>query len=149
MRVAPLLILYYSSTALAFVAHQQIARSFLLSPLAAKSICTFDGDDFSGDVGDWPYSAADLGRLDSTVDTNFYAEPRFVTHIVSSFSSFMFDSAVSCLRQTKWFLLFSKGRRGNRGPDRILFRRVQANRQRISRCARSMLVLDISLARWR
>ena len=89
MRVAPLLILYYSSTALAFVAHQQIARSFL-SPLAAKSICTFDGEDFSGDVGDWPYSAADLGRLDSTVDTNFYAEPRFVTHIVSSFSSFIF-----------------------------------------------------------
>lgn len=78
MRVAPLLLL---GTAEAFVAHQQDARS-LLSSLTAKTICTFDGDDFAGDVGDWPYSAADLGRLDSTVDTSFYAEPRFVTHIV-------------------------------------------------------------------
>ena len=86
MRVVPLLLPFVSfgSPADGFVVRQQ-ARSSLLSSLAAKSICTFDGDDFAGGVGDWPYTAADLGRLDSTVDTRFYAEPRFVTHIVSSY----------------------------------------------------------------
>lgn len=49
--------------------------------LAAKSICTFDSTDFAGKQGDWPYTDADLNRLDNSIDSNFYAEPRFVTHI--------------------------------------------------------------------
>jgi ubiquinone/menaquinone biosynthesis C-methylase UbiE len=51
------------------------------TPIAAKSICTFDSSDFAGKQGDWPYTAADLNRLDNSIDSNFYAEPRFVTHI--------------------------------------------------------------------
>ena len=51
------------------------------SYLNARSICTFDEDDFALKQGEWPYSTADLNRLDSTIDTEFYNEPRFVTHI--------------------------------------------------------------------
>ena len=47
----------------------------------SKSICTFDDTDFAGKTGDWPYTDADLNRLDNSVDTVFYDEPRFVTHI--------------------------------------------------------------------
>lgn len=63
------------------------------SQRAAKSICTFDETDFAGKVGDWPYSTADLNRLDNTDDSNFYDSPRFVTHID--------DSAISIL--TKYY----------------------------------------------
>lgn len=51
------------------------------SSLSAKSICTFDESDFAGKQGDWPYSTADLNRLDNSDDSVFYNEPRFVTHI--------------------------------------------------------------------
>jgi SAM-dependent methyltransferase len=51
---------------------------------AARSIATFDETDFTGPAGredSWPYQASDLNRLDNSVDTNFYDQPRFVTHI--------------------------------------------------------------------
>ena len=54
------------------------------SSLAAKSICKFDNTDFTGTQGDWPYTNADLNRLDNSVDAIFYDEPRFVTHIDDS-----------------------------------------------------------------
>lgn len=47
---------------------------------AAKSICSFDETDFSGRTS-WPYTAADLNRLDNSDDSNFYDDPRLVTHI--------------------------------------------------------------------
>ena len=56
-------------------------REGTLFQLGAKSICTFDSSDFAGSVGDWPYSVADLNRLDNSVDIAFYDTPRFVTHI--------------------------------------------------------------------
>lgn len=64
-----------------------------ISTISAKSICTFDESDFSGSQGDWPYTNADLNRLDSSDDAAFYYEPRFVTHID--------DGAISAL--TKFY----------------------------------------------
>ena len=49
--------------------------------LSAKSICTFDETDFALKQGEWPYTEADLNRLDNSNDTIFYDTPRFVTHI--------------------------------------------------------------------
>lgn len=46
----------------------------------AKSICSFDETDFSGRTS-WPYTAADLNRLDNSNDSKFYDSPRLVTHI--------------------------------------------------------------------
>jgi SAM-dependent methyltransferase len=54
-----------------------LSRTILL----AKSICTFDSSDFAGQRGDWPYTEADLNRIDNSNDSFFYDEPRFVTHI--------------------------------------------------------------------
>lgn len=53
------------------------------SPLfmASKIICSFDEDDFALPSGEWPYSEADMGRLDPTNDSLFYDAPRYVTHI--------------------------------------------------------------------
>jgi len=48
---------------------------------ASRSICTFEADDFSLSTGEWPYTEADMGRLDPTDDSFFYDAPRFVTHI--------------------------------------------------------------------
>jgi len=45
-----------------------------------KSICTFDETDFSGRTS-WPYTSADLNRLDNSSDEKFYNDPRLVTHI--------------------------------------------------------------------
>ena len=45
-----------------------------------KLICSFDDTDFSGRTI-WPYTSADLNRLDNSVDTKFYDTPRLVTHI--------------------------------------------------------------------
>ena len=50
------------------------------SSSATKSICSFDESDFSGRTS-WPYTAADLNRLDNSDDSNFYTDPRLVTHI--------------------------------------------------------------------
>lgn len=64
----------------------------------ARLIATFDETDFSTPAGgredSWPYEATtDLNRLDNSVDTNFYDQPRFVTHID--------DGAISAL--TKYY----------------------------------------------
>lgn len=45
----------------------------------SRQICAFDPSDFPSP--DWPYTAADMGRLDESNDKNFYDSPRFVTHI--------------------------------------------------------------------
>ncbi|KAL9183609.1 hypothetical protein ACHAXT_004465 [Thalassiosira profunda] len=62
------------------------------SRCGAKSICSFDESDFAGKQGDWPYTAADLNRIDNTADDVFYYQPRFVTHIddaaISSLTKF-------------------------------------------------------------
>mmetsp|Transcript_18730 Transcript_18730/g.21478 ORF Transcript_18730/g.21478 Transcript_18730/m.21478 type:complete len:319 (-) Transcript_18730:72-1028(-) len=73
-----------------FLYHHNIAPSSLLlqqasseaeSPPAKKLICTFDADDFALPTGDWPYTDADMGRLDTSDDSLFYEESRFVKHI--------------------------------------------------------------------
>ena len=49
-----------------------LARTIV--PVAAtmkRSICTFDESDFSGRTS-WPYTAADLNRLDNSDDSKFY-----------------------------------------------------------------------------
>ena len=47
----------------------------------ANLICTFDNDDFDGNVGDWPYEEKDFLRLDMSNDSKFYNQPKLVTHI--------------------------------------------------------------------
>ena len=47
----------------------------------SRQICSFDSDDFALPTGEWPYTDADMNRLDNSDDENFYSEPRFVTHI--------------------------------------------------------------------
>ena len=47
----------------------------------SREICTFDSDDFALPTGEWPYTDADMNRLDNSDDEIFYDEPRFVTHI--------------------------------------------------------------------
>jgi SAM-dependent methyltransferase len=52
----------------------------------ARLIATFDETDFATPAGGkqdtWPYDATtDLNRLDNSVDTKFYDQPRFVAHI--------------------------------------------------------------------
>jgi SAM-dependent methyltransferase len=39
--------------------------------------------------GDWPYTAADLNRLDNSDDSVFYDQPRFVAHIDDSAISYL------------------------------------------------------------
>ena len=65
-----------------FISTRSYINSRHSTSLAAKPICTFDTEDFAGKTAvDWPYTAADLNRLDNSIDSNFYDEPRFVTHI--------------------------------------------------------------------
>lgn len=59
----------------------RIRSSYANALQYSKSICTFDESDFAGKTGDWPYTPADLNRIDDSVDTVFYDTPRFVTHI--------------------------------------------------------------------
>ncbi len=70
---------------------------------AAKSICTFDKDDFALPTGDWPYTDADVGRLDPTDDSFFYDAPRFVTHIddraIESLTSYYRDEFTKLYQQ--------------------------------------------------
>jgi ubiquinone/menaquinone biosynthesis C-methylase UbiE len=72
---------------------------------AAKSICSFDESDFTGKQGDWPYTKADLNRLDNSVDTKFYDTPRFVTHIddaaISTLTEFYKQEFTSLLQKEK------------------------------------------------
>lgn len=59
--------------------HQQYQHHTPL--MAAKPLATFEPSDFALSSDQWPYTAADLNRLDNSDDTNFYDTPRFVTHI--------------------------------------------------------------------
>jgi len=47
------------------------------------------------ETGAWPYTAADLNRLDNSDDASFYAQPRFVAHIddraIESLTAFYSD----------------------------------------------------------
>ena len=54
----------------------------ITSSYKPKLITKFDSSDFPGETGStWPYTEKDMLRLDSSVDSNFYDTPRFVTHI--------------------------------------------------------------------
>ena len=82
--------------AAASAALQQPRRRAALHRLhAAKEIASFDLEDFALPSGEWPYSAADLNRLDNSDDASFYAEPKFVTHIddraIESLTAFYSD----------------------------------------------------------
>lgn len=70
---------------------------------AAKSICTFEKSDFALPSGQWPYTAADMGRLDSSDDGIFYDYPRFVTHIddnaIESLTKFYADEFSDMYKQ--------------------------------------------------
>ena len=79
MRYSPLYLLSLLTGADAFTVNTSPQNHFALE--AQRSICTFDSDDFTLSTGEWPYSAADMGRLDSSDDRGFYDTPRFVTHI--------------------------------------------------------------------
>jgi SAM-dependent methyltransferase len=58
------------------------STSALHDAAPGRSICTFDPTDFAAPTGGaWPYTTADMNRLDNTADTSFYTQPRFVTHI--------------------------------------------------------------------
>lgn len=54
------------------------------SLFASRLISSFERDDFAMESGQWPYTEADMGRLDPTDDNYFYDAPRFVTHIDDS-----------------------------------------------------------------
>ena len=49
--------------------------------MAGRELATFDADDFALPTGAWPYTDADLNRIDNSDDASFYDAPRFVTHI--------------------------------------------------------------------
>ena len=78
-----LLLLLLPAYTNSFVHPRSLARPSLLrsSPRNVKEVATFDSSDFAGATGSWPYTDADMGRLDPTDDSNFYDSPRFVTHI--------------------------------------------------------------------
>ena len=61
-------------------AEEESSTSPTLNNDKFKSICTFDETDFSGRTS-WPYTTADLNRLDNSNDEKFYTDPRLVTHI--------------------------------------------------------------------
>lgn len=71
---------------------------------AAKPLATFDASDFALPSGEWPYSTADLNRLDNSLDTNFYDTPRFVTHIddraIASLTEFYREELVDAFAAT-------------------------------------------------
>ena len=94
--------------AAASVALQQPPRRAALHRLhAAKEIATFDPEEFALPSGEWPYSAADLNRLDNSDDAAFYAEPRFVKHVD--------DRAIESLTAFYWEEFLAMG-----GADREL-----------------------------
>jgi SAM-dependent methyltransferase len=98
---------------------------------AARSIATFDETDFAGVAGGsscrepdnnanespagngqdggedawWPYPAGALNRIDDSVDTNFYDQPRFVKHIddgaIDALKRFYRDEFTSLLLQKR------------------------------------------------
>lgn len=80
----------------AFVPLARQQESSSISQLqASRSIATFDASDFALETGEWPYTEADLNRLDTSSDEYFYTQPRFVTHIddraIESLTAFYAD----------------------------------------------------------
>uniref|UniRef100_A0A7S2HL05 Methyltransferase type 11 domain-containing protein n=1 Tax=Helicotheca tamesis TaxID=374047 RepID=A0A7S2HL05_9STRA len=73
--------------------------------MASRSICTFEQSDFALPIGEWPYTEADLNRLDNTDDSQFYDEPRFVTHIddraIESLTAYYQDEMSSFSKKKK------------------------------------------------
>eukprot|EP00591_Stephanopyxis_turris_P007861 CAMPEP_0195524494 /NCGR_PEP_ID=MMETSP0794_2-20130614/24366_1 /TAXON_ID=515487 /ORGANISM="Stephanopyxis turris, Strain CCMP 815" /LENGTH=244 /DNA_ID=CAMNT_0040654729 /DNA_START=181 /DNA_END=912 /DNA_ORIENTATION=+ len=59
--------------------------------MATSQICTFEPEDFALSTNNWPYTDADLNRLDNSDDSNFYDTPRFVTHIDESATESLTD----------------------------------------------------------
>lgn len=57
------------------------ASTLTLAAPSARELATFEPDDFALPTGEWPYTAADLNRLDNSDDASFYDEPRWVKHI--------------------------------------------------------------------
>ena len=75
---------FFSSAVSGFISQPKKCRhepSASISLQESRSISSFEPDDFALPSGGWPYTAADMGRLDPTDDVNFYDAPRFVTHI--------------------------------------------------------------------
>ena len=74
---------------------QESYASFSSQLQASRSIATFDSNDFALETGEWPYTEADVNRLDSSLDEHFYTQPRFVTHIderaIESLTAFYAD----------------------------------------------------------
>jgi len=70
-------IIRQSSTGTRKIAPHSIPTGLFYS----RQICSFDVGDFALPTGEWPYTAADMNRIDNTDDEAFYSEPRLVTHI--------------------------------------------------------------------
>ena len=51
-----------------FRGSSSFSPSISLTLRPVKQIATFTEEDFAGSVGDWPYTDADMGRLDNTDD---------------------------------------------------------------------------------
>ena len=71
----------YKCEGFAGVAGPQTSHKSQSALSYSRQICSFDSDDFALPTGEWPYTDADMNRLDNSDDENFYSEPRFVTHI--------------------------------------------------------------------
>lgn len=80
----------------------------------AKSICSFDETDFSGRTS-WPYTAADLNRIDNSDDSKFYDDPRLVTHI----DDMAIQSLSDFYRESFEEIAFTKGEETERVPKTI------------------------------
>lgn len=91
MKTVTSLLLLTFRNAHSFVVSSYPTTRALWSQFASRSICTFDETDFQGTIGDWPYTAKDMKRLDETDDDYFYDTPRFVTHID--------DGAIAALKE--------------------------------------------------
>ncbi|KAH8075220.1 methyltransferase domain-containing protein [Aureococcus anophagefferens] len=70
-----------------------------LAPGPERDVANMSSAAFGGgrtmETGAWPYTAADLNRLDNSDDASFYAQPRFVAHIddraIESLTAFYSD----------------------------------------------------------
>ena len=80
----------------------------------SRQICSFDSDDFALPTGEWPYTDADMNRLDNSDDENFYSEPRFVTHIddyaIQSLTEYYAEEMGEMSRQKKESGLDAEGK---------------------------------------
>ena len=90
------------------------AVSSIVTKMTFRQICEFEESDFALPSGEWPYTASDMGRIDSKDDANFYDAPRFVTHIddpaIESLTKF-YGEEILALSQVKGS---SKGKKKTR-----------------------------------